>query len=68
MVAAQVELGNGGDDRHQDDSEESAAVDDFEDDAEAPGEAGGDQDGEDKEDVAADGGAGLPLVRGEVGQ
>ena len=41
---------------HEDDGEEGADVDDFEDLAEAPGEGEAERDGEDEEDVAADGG------------
>jgi hypothetical protein len=53
------------DDGHEDDGEEGADVDDFEDAAELPREAEGEEDGEEEEDVAARGGAAALLAWGE---
>ena len=66
MVAADVELCDAGDGRHEDDSEERADVEDEDLLLEGPGEGEEEQDADGKEDVAADFGAGALLVRGEV--
>jgi hypothetical protein len=66
MVAAKVQLGDTGDGGHQDDSEESADVEDEDLFLEGPGEGEKEEDSDREEDVAANFGAGSLLVRGEV--
>jgi hypothetical protein len=66
MVAADVEFGDAGDGRHEDDSEERADVEDEDLILEGPGEREKEQDADGKEDVAADFGAGALLVGGKV--
>jgi hypothetical protein len=66
MVAAEVEPGDAGDGGHEDDSEESADVEDEDLFLEGPGEGEKEKDSDAEEDVAADLGAGSLLVRGEV--
>jgi hypothetical protein len=53
MIAANRELGDAGDDRHQDDGEEGADVEDLEFFAELPGEAEEEKDADGEQDVAA---------------
>jgi hypothetical protein len=68
----ELELGDAGDDGHQDSSEEGADVDDEHLFLEGPGEGEEEQDSDGKEDVAADCTAGLFLLgregRHQVGQ
>ena len=72
VVAAVFELGDAGDDGHQDGGEEGGDVDDQHLFLEGPGEGEDEKDSESKEDVAADGSAGLLLLgregRHQVGQ
>jgi hypothetical protein len=59
-------FGDAVDDGHEDDSEETADVEDQQLLLEGPGEGEEKQDDDGEEDIAADGCSGLLLVRGEV--
>ena len=56
MPATDRELADPGDDGHEDDGEEGGDVEDLELAGEAPGEAEGDEDREEEDDVGAGGG------------
>ena len=66
MVAANADLGDAVDSRHENDSEEGADVEDEELFLERPGKSEEEKDGDSEEDVAADGCAGSLLVGSEV--
>ncbi len=66
VVAAKAALRDPGDGWHENDSEESADVEDQQLLLEGPGETEEKKDEDGEEDVAADGGAGSLFVRGEV--
>jgi hypothetical protein len=64
MVATEVQPGDAGDGGHEDDSEESADVENEDLFLEGPGQGEEEKDGDGEEDVAANGCAGPLLVRG----
>jgi hypothetical protein len=66
MVAANADLSDAGDSGHENDSEESADVEDEELFLECPGESEEEKDRDGEEDVTADFGAGSLLVGSEV--
>jgi hypothetical protein len=66
MVAANAVFGDAGDDRHQDDGEEGADVEDQQLFLEDPGEGEKEQDDDAEEDIAADRSSGLLLVGGQM--
>jgi hypothetical protein len=66
MVAADLPCGDADDERHENDGEESADVEDQQLFAEVPGEGEQKQDDDAEENVAADRGAGPAFVRGEA--
>jgi hypothetical protein len=68
MAAAEFELGDAGDDGHEDGGEEGADVYDEHLFLEGPGEGEEEKDSEGEEDVAANGAAGLLLLGCEGGQ
>jgi hypothetical protein len=59
-------LGDAGDDRHQDDGEEGADVEDQQLFLEGPGEGEKEQDDDAEKDIATSRSSGLPLVGGQV--